>query len=74
METYDIVINILFLIIIYKAVFGSIEGLKYIFFIWFGLLLYFRGLKRGGFFYRILNDDYEDVYIIRPLKEYLYIS
>jgi len=73
MNYENILNNDLTIFIIYKAIIGSFTSLKYIFFIWLGLLLYFRGLKRGGFFYRqiIQNEGGSDVYLIRPLKEYL---
>jgi len=72
MNYENILINGLTIFIIYKAIIGSFASLKYIFLIWFGLVLYFRGLKRGGVFYRqiIQNENETDVYLIRPLKEY----
>lgn len=68
----DIVITLLTLYIFYKVILGSFETVKYLFIILILLVLYFRGLKTGGFFYRqfIKNDNEPDIYIIRPLKEY----
>ena len=68
----DIVIFLLTIYIIYKVILGSFETIKYTFIILIILVLYFRGLKTGGFFYRqfIKNDNEPDIYIIRPLKEY----
>ena len=72
MNYENIFINLLALYIVYKAVTGSLAGLKYIFFICIGLHVYFKGLKRGGFFYRqlIQNENETDIYLIRPLKEF----
>jgi len=68
----DIVIYLLTIYISYKVITGSFETVKYLFIIIILLVLYFRGLKRGGFFYRrfIKNENEPDIYIIRPLKEY----
>ena len=71
MNLEDFVINGLTIFIIYKALIGSFKSLKYIFFIWIGLVLYFRGLKSGSFFYRTLIKEEEVEYIIRPLKEFI---
>lgn len=68
----DIVIFLLTIYIIYKVILGSFETIKYTFIILIILVLYFRGLKTGGFFYKqfIKNENEPDIYIIRPLKEY----
>ena len=68
----DIVIFLLTIYIIYKVILGSFETIKYTFIILIILVLYFRGLKTGGFFYKqfIKNENEPDIYIIIPLKEY----
>jgi hypothetical protein len=72
MNYEDILINGLLLFISYKVILGSYETIKYLFIISILLILYFRGLRSGGFFYRqfLQNENEPDIYIIRPLKEY----
>lgn len=72
MNYEDIVITLLTIYIFYKVILGSFETIKYLFIVLILLVLYFRGLKIGGFFYRrfIKNENEPDIYIIRPLKEF----
>ena len=71
MNYEDIVITLLTIYIIYKVILGSFETIKYLFIILILLVLYFRGLKLGGLYRRIIKNENEpDIYIIRPLKEY----
>jgi len=71
MNYEDILINGLLLFISYKVILGSYEIVKYLFIISILLILYFRGLRSGGFFYRQIrqSENEPDIYIIRPLKE-----
>ena len=71
MNYEDIVITLLTIYIIYKVILGSFETIKYLFIILILLVLYFRGLKLGGLYRRIIKNENEpDIYLIRPLKEY----
>lgn len=71
MNTEDIVITLLTIYIFYKVILGSFETIKYLFIVLILLVLYFRGLKLGGLYRRIIKNENEpDIYIIRPLKEY----
>ena len=53
----DIVITLLTIYIIYKVILGSFETIKYLFIILILLVLYFRGLKLGGLYRRIINNE-----------------
>ena len=71
MNYENIVITLLTIYIFYKVILGSFETIKYLFIILILLVLYFRGLKLGGLYRRIIKNENEpDIYIIRPLKEY----
>lgn len=71
MNYEDIVIYLLTIYIFYKVILGSFETIKYLFIILILLVLYFRGLKLGGLYRRFIkNENEQDIYIIRPLKEY----
>lgn len=70
MENYNIIIYLLAFYILYKCIFGDFtKSLIYLFILYLLLKLYFNGLKKGGFFYRLYTNDNE--YLIRPLKEYI---
>lgn len=72
MNYEDIVITLLTIYIFYKLILGSFETIKYLFIILILLVLYFRGLKLGGLYRRIIKNENEpDIYIIRPLKEFV---
>ena len=72
MNYEDIVITLLTIYIFYKLILGSFETIKYLFIILILLVLYFRGLKLGGLYRQIIKNENEpDIYIIRPLKEFV---